>query len=81
MVSYGIGFPCSIIGTYVVSKFGLKIALYIGGILTFVGGCLFQNHITINFIDSKPWVRYDLVVSMNLMVQDDIPQYLAVLLD
>ena len=39
-ISYGIGMPFCIVGTYVVSRYGLRLGIYIGGILTFVGGLL-----------------------------------------
>ena len=39
-VSYGIGMPFCIVGTYVVSKFGLRLAINIGALLTFGGGLL-----------------------------------------
>ena len=39
-VSYALGVPFSLIATYLVLRFGLKLGVYIGGILTFLGGLL-----------------------------------------
>ena len=36
-VSYGLGVPCCLIATYVVEKYGLKVGLNVGGILTGIG--------------------------------------------
>ena len=36
-VSYGLGVPFCMIATYVVERFGLKVGLHIGGILTGIG--------------------------------------------
>ena len=39
-ISYGLGIPFCLVATYVVSRFGLRIGVFVGGILTFVGGLL-----------------------------------------
>ena len=39
-ISYGIGMPFCIVGTYVVSKYGLRPAISIGALLTFSGSLL-----------------------------------------
>ena len=39
-VSYGIGMPFCIVGTYIVSKYGLRLAISIGALLIFFGGLL-----------------------------------------
>ncbi len=36
-VSYGLGVPCCLLATYVVERFGLRIGLHIGGVLTGIG--------------------------------------------
>ena len=63
-MSYGVGMPFCIIGTYVVSKFGLKLGLYIGGILTFLGGlmcCLSTFPYLREFYSPEVWYWLSLV--------------------
>lgn len=39
-VSYGLGVPCCLLATYVVERFGLRVGLHIGGVLTGIGGLM-----------------------------------------
>ena len=36
-VSYGLGVPCCLIATYIVERYGLRVGLHIGGVLTGIG--------------------------------------------
>ena len=42
-VSYGLGVPCCLLATYIVERYGLKVGLHIGGVLTGIGMSIICN--------------------------------------
>ena len=56
--------PFCIVGTYIVSRYGLRLGLYIGGVLTFTGGllcCLSTFPYLRDYSDPPVWYWMSLV--------------------
>ena len=57
-VSYGLGLPGCVAATVVLSKFGLRVGLYLGAILTLTGGllcCLSSLSVITDSTPSSAW--------------------------